>query len=98
MEKSQRILITGGAGFIGSNLAHRLINQGHEVIIFDNLSRSGCKTNLDWLTNEFGPDAFKLIKADLNDFNSLLQAAEGVNRILSPGRAGGSNHFCNQPS
>jgi len=81
MEKSQRILITGGAGFIGSNLAHRLLLQGHKVVIFDNLSRSGCRTNLEWLTNEFGPDSFELVTANLKDFNSLQQATEGADRI-----------------
>jgi CDP-paratose 2-epimerase len=78
---SQKILITGGAGFIGSNLAHQLIRQGHEVTIFDNLSRSGCKTNLDWLTNELGTNAFKLVKSDIKDFSSLLEATRGVNRV-----------------
>jgi CDP-paratose 2-epimerase len=42
----ESLLITGGAGFIGSNLAHRLLGEGHQVTIFDNLSRSGCETNL----------------------------------------------------
>ena len=43
------VLITGGAGFIGVNLAHHLLNQGHKVIIYDNLSRAGVEKNLQWL-------------------------------------------------
>ena len=43
------ILITGGAGFIGSNLADRLASQGHEVRIYDALSRPGVERNLGWL-------------------------------------------------
>jgi CDP-paratose 2-epimerase len=39
--KERTALITGGAGFIGSNLAHRLLKSGRPVLILDNLSRSG---------------------------------------------------------
>ena len=42
-------LITGGAGFIGTNLAHRLVRAGRQVRIYDNLSRSGAQQNLRWL-------------------------------------------------
>ncbi len=43
------VLITGGAGFIGTNVAHRLFESGEKVLIFDNLSREGVEKNLDWL-------------------------------------------------
>lgn len=48
-EKTKKALITGGAGFIGSNLAARLLNDGWDVTVFDNLSRAGTTVNLDWL-------------------------------------------------
>lgn len=44
-----QVLITGGAGFIGTNLASRYLKKGHEVAIFDNFSRHGSKFNLQWL-------------------------------------------------
>ena len=49
MTDRQRFLITGGAGFIGSNSARRLAALGHDVVVFDNLSRSAAPFNKDWL-------------------------------------------------
>jgi CDP-paratose 2-epimerase len=46
---SRPILITGGAGFIGSNLADRLAGEGHAILIYDALSRAGVERNLAWL-------------------------------------------------
>ncbi len=79
--KSENILITGGAGFIGCNLANRLISEGHQVTIFDNLSRSGCESNIAWLKELHGTDTFRLLVADVTDFESLYQAAEGADRV-----------------
>lgn len=79
--KQEKVLITGGAGFIGSNLANRLIGQGHEVTILDNLSRPGCETNLTWLNQAYGSNAFHCIQANVTDYPALLKAAEGVDRI-----------------
>jgi CDP-paratose 2-epimerase len=50
MTDRQRFLITGGAGFIGSNSARRLTELGHDVVVFDNLSRSAASFNRDWLS------------------------------------------------
>lgn len=44
-----KILVTGGAGFIGSNIAHSFLEDGHEVVVLDNLSRSGVQKNVEWL-------------------------------------------------
>jgi CDP-paratose 2-epimerase len=46
-----RLLITGGCGFLGSNLAKGMTDRGHEVLVFDNLSRTGSTANLAWLQN-----------------------------------------------
>ena len=41
-----RVLITGGIGFIGTNLADRLLRDGHDVVLFDNMGRAGVEENL----------------------------------------------------
>jgi CDP-paratose 2-epimerase len=71
-----RVLVTGGAGFIGSNLCHRLLSQGHDVTIYDNLGRRGTEKNVAWLRQNHG-DSFALVQADVRDYPSLQQAVEG---------------------
>ena len=75
-----RILITGGAGFIGCNLAEASIRAGHQVTIFDNLSRRGSQANLDWLRTAFG-DGFCFIQGDIRDYPAILAAASGQEAI-----------------
>ncbi len=48
------VLITGGAGFVATNVAHRLLSDGRDVIVFDNLSRAGVARNLEWLCRTHG--------------------------------------------
>jgi CDP-paratose 2-epimerase len=76
-----RALITGGAGFIGVNLAHRLIGRGDQVTVFDNLSREGSERNLNWLQETHGNDAFRFVRADLGDYPALVQATRGADVI-----------------
>lgn len=68
---SKKVLITGGAGFIGSNYARRLILRGDQVTIFDNLSRRGSQKNLDWLKTAIGKENFQFINGDIRDFDHL---------------------------
>jgi UDP-glucose 4-epimerase len=68
-----RCLITGAAGFIGSNLADRLLALGHEVIGFDNLS-TGQERFLETALSHPG---FRLIRGDLLDFDALAEAMSG---------------------
>jgi len=49
-------LITGGAGFIGSNFAARCLQRGESIKIFDNLSRAGSISNIEWLENPLEKD------------------------------------------
>lgn len=75
-----KALITGGAGFIGSNLAHRLIREGNQVIVYDDLSRLGTDKNVAWLRAEHG-DEWVLIQADIRDFETLRTAAKDADVI-----------------
>jgi CDP-paratose 2-epimerase len=75
-------LITGGAGFIGSNYAARCIARGEKVIIFDNLSRKGAKLNLEWLNSSYGTRTYELVVGDVRDPKAIESAARSVNRIL----------------
>jgi CDP-paratose 2-epimerase len=65
-----RILITGGCGFLGTNLAACGADSGHEVIVLDNLSRAGSKVNLDWLRSRWSID---LEKVDVRDASEMVR-------------------------
>lgn len=72
--KQSKILITGGAGFIGSHLTETLTNQGHEVVVLDNLLR-GNKIPKATLRK------IKFIKGDVSDKETVYRAAEGCDYI-----------------
>lgn len=78
----KRILITGGAGFIGINYASRLIKRGEDVVIFDNLSRTGTPKNIDWLNQTYGEDSYELIVKDVRDDAAIKTAAKSADLIL----------------
>ena len=75
-------LITGGAGFIGSNYAARCIARGDRIVLFDNLSRSGAITNLQWLRDQFGERSFEFIQGDVRDAEAIKSAAAHADRIV----------------
>jgi CDP-paratose 2-epimerase len=68
------VLVTGGAGFIGSNLADRLACEGHRVIVYDALARPGVDANLKWLVQRHG-DPIEAVIADIRDEVRLADAA-----------------------
>ena len=77
-----RYLITGGAGFIGTNLAAHYLAHGKRVTILDNFSRHGTRDNLEWLVETFG-DRVSVVEADVRDSNgALLQAVDGVEVVF----------------
>ena len=59
-----RWLVTGGAGFIGTNLVSHLIGSGHEAIILDDMSRAGVEANASFLHDKFGVDICRVDVAD----------------------------------
>lgn len=77
-----RYLVTGGAGFIGSNYVHRLLSRGETVTVFDNLSRGGSRKNLAWLRESFGEGAFRLVEGDIRDAGSIKQAAADADVVV----------------
>ncbi|WP_375428830.1 SDR family NAD(P)-dependent oxidoreductase [uncultured Sphingomonas sp.] len=75
------ILITGGAGFIGSNLADRLLSDGHRVRLYDALARDGVERNVDWLTGRHGARV-ELVVADIRDRDRLTAAAADAQAVF----------------
>lgn len=75
------ILITGGAGFIGSNLADRLAQRGETVMIYDGLRRPGVERNLAWLQVRHG-DRIHPVIADVRDAARLAEAVHGARAVF----------------
>jgi len=74
-------LITGGAGFIATNVASHLADAGWRVRLFDNLSRPGVEANIDWLQRTRG-DAIELQVGDVRDAAAMRSAVRGASRVF----------------
>ena len=72
----KRFLVTGGAGFIGSNIVERLVKEGHKVRVLDNFS-TGRRENIAHLL-----DKIELIEGDIRDLDTCRKAVEGVDFVL----------------
>lgn len=75
---SKTILITGGAGFIGSNLCEYFLSKGNRVVCLDNFA-TGHRHNIDHL---FSNENFKLIEGDIRNIEECKKAVEGVDYVL----------------
>ncbi|HEY8564627.1 MAG TPA: SDR family NAD(P)-dependent oxidoreductase [Beijerinckiaceae bacterium] len=75
------VLVTGGAGFIGSNLADRLARDGHDVIVFDALARPGVEANLAWLRRRYA-DRIDARIGDIRDEAAVQDAARDVKAVF----------------
>src|SRR5262245_30595914 len=71
-----KYLITGACGLLGSHLAAEVLRRGQELVAFDNLSRSGCEKNLQWLRQQ---GEFQWVHGDIRnsgDVEAVLRASQ----------------------
>ena len=90
-----RILVTGGAGFIGSNLCEALLKQGHFVRCLDNFA-TGKITNLLSLIGQY-PSSFQLIVGDIRKLEDCQKAVEGMEYVLHEAALGSVPRSINDP-
>jgi CDP-paratose 2-epimerase len=74
-------LITGGAGFVGANLAHRLLSEKQPVLVLDNLSRAGVEHNLAWLRDTHR-EGLEIAIADVRDAKAVERAVARARRVF----------------
>jgi CDP-paratose 2-epimerase len=79
-ERSRPVLITGGAGFIGCNLAQRLLCEGRRVVLYDSLARGGVQANARWLTQQHGTRV-ALVVGDTRDGSLLRELVSQASRV-----------------
>ncbi|MGD2158761.1 MAG: GDP-mannose 4,6-dehydratase [Anaerolineales bacterium] len=79
---NKKYLVTGGAGFIGSNYVARLLSHGRRVTLYDNFSRTGADLNVEWLRSEYGADSFKLEVGDVRDAAHLTASVIDIDVIV----------------
>jgi UDP-N-acetylglucosamine 4-epimerase len=93
MVSNKRILVTGGAGFIGSNLCEKLLALDNTVVCLDNFSTGRLQNIQAFVKNS----AFQLIKGDIRDFTTCQQAVKGVDYVLHHAALGSVPRSINNP-
>src|SRR5690606_28033494 len=78
---SAPVLITGGAGFVGTTLAHRLLTRGERVVVLDNLSRPGVERNVEWLCAAH-PGGVRVEVADVRDAGAVARAVAQARAVF----------------
>ncbi|MDF2994719.1 MAG: rfbE [Xanthobacteraceae bacterium] len=79
--RSRPILITGGAGFIGCNLADRLASEGYPVLVLDSLARPGVERNAEWLEARY-PGRIRLVSEDIRDARAVNEAVSQADAVF----------------
>ncbi|HEX8426088.1 NAD-dependent epimerase/dehydratase family protein [Hymenobacter sp.] len=74
-------LITGGAGFVGTNLAKRLLSEGKRVLVFDNLARPGVERNLQWLHDTYG-ELLSVYVGDIRDLQTVRAVVQHADAVF----------------
>ncbi|MBZ5608746.1 MAG: GDP-mannose 4,6-dehydratase [Acidobacteriia bacterium] len=77
-----KTIITGGAGFIGSNAAARYLRRGHHVVVVDNLCREGVQRNLDWLRDQGSLEFVRLDIRDADGMAGLFREHRDAGQVL----------------
>ncbi|HEX5831105.1 MAG TPA: NAD-dependent epimerase/dehydratase family protein, partial [Gemmatimonadaceae bacterium] len=81
MTARRPVLVIGGAGFVGANLAHRLLAEGTAVLVLDNLSRPGVERNLAWLRREHGA-LLRVQVGDVRDAAAVRAAVRQARQVF----------------
>ena len=90
---NNKVLVTGGGGFIGSNLCEVLLEKGNKVVCLDNFA-TGKRENLDHLLNDSN---FMLIEGDIRKIEDCIKATEGVDYVLHQAALGSVPRSINDP-
>ncbi|WP_025665455.1 SDR family oxidoreductase [Aquimarina megaterium] len=91
--KNSRVLVTGGAGFIGSNLLERLLKQDNEVVCLDNFSTGKRENIIEFDKHK----SFKLIEGDIRDYKTCKKAVTGCDYVLHQAALGSVPRSINDP-
>ncbi|XIA62211.1 NAD-dependent epimerase/dehydratase family protein [Bradyrhizobium sp. TZ2] len=75
------VLVTGGCGFIGCNLADRLAGRGNKVIVLDNLARAGVRENAQWLKARYG-ERVNIVIADIREPILVIDAVREASAVI----------------
>ncbi len=89
----ERVLVTGGAGFIGSHLCEALVKRGHEVVCFDNFFR-GKRENIEHLIEDYH---FELVQGDIRNYNDVKKEVENCDVVHHLAAINGTKYFYDEP-
>jgi CDP-paratose 2-epimerase len=79
--RNRPVLVTGGCGFIGCNMADRLASRGNEVLILDNLARAGVRENAQWLKARHG-ERINIVVADIREPIPVIDAVRDARAVI----------------